>query len=268
MLEYGPGGLVGVLTPQANTTVEAEFWILVPPGVNLINARLVSGAAAMNDRLIAYAETLEVALAQFGDAPLSAVAFACTGSSYLLGADREAALVQTLQAARRTPIVTAAGAIRRALLVLGARRVALVSPYDADLTALALTYWRAAGLEITQVLAPAPGPAGFHSIYTLSADAVLEAIDHVDTAAQSVVLLGTGMPSLGPILKRAGGRPVISSNLCLAWMTTSLALRIPFDRDSLMAWVGGAGWSERFIARMAGSDGPPCTPSAIMAPGA
>ena len=41
MLEYAPKGLVGVLTPQANTTVEAEFSILKPPSIGLITSRLM-----------------------------------------------------------------------------------------------------------------------------------------------------------------------------------------------------------------------------------
>ncbi len=41
-LEYAPRGLVGMLTPQANTTVEPEFNLLWPPGVAMINARLMS----------------------------------------------------------------------------------------------------------------------------------------------------------------------------------------------------------------------------------
>ena len=53
-LEYAPRGLVGMLTPQANTTVEPEFNILWPRGVAMINARLMSGKASMTDRLVDY----------------------------------------------------------------------------------------------------------------------------------------------------------------------------------------------------------------------
>src|SRR5262245_30062211 len=51
-LEYAPRGLVGVLTPQANTTVEPELNLLWPPGVAMINARLVSDKNSMSARLI------------------------------------------------------------------------------------------------------------------------------------------------------------------------------------------------------------------------
>ena len=37
-LEYSKNGLVGVLTPQANTTVEPEFRVLCPKNVGMINA--------------------------------------------------------------------------------------------------------------------------------------------------------------------------------------------------------------------------------------
>ena len=40
--EYAKNGLFGVLTPQANKTVEPELWALLPPDQSLIIARLVS----------------------------------------------------------------------------------------------------------------------------------------------------------------------------------------------------------------------------------
>ena len=49
-LAYAPRGLIGVLTPQANTTVEPEFWIMLPPGVAAINARMVSPKEALEAR--------------------------------------------------------------------------------------------------------------------------------------------------------------------------------------------------------------------------
>ena len=58
-LEYAKRGLVGVLTPQANTTVEPEFNILWPDGVGMINARMTSDKGTIVDRLYDYVDQIE-----------------------------------------------------------------------------------------------------------------------------------------------------------------------------------------------------------------
>ena len=50
-IAYAPQGLIGLLTPQANTTVEPEAWALLPSGMSLINGRLVSAAPDLMQRL-------------------------------------------------------------------------------------------------------------------------------------------------------------------------------------------------------------------------
>ncbi len=84
-LAYARAGLLGVLTPQANTTVEPEFSILLPPATAMLTARLTSARPVLNDRLVDYVAGLDETCAQFANAPLGAIAFACTGSSYLGG---------------------------------------------------------------------------------------------------------------------------------------------------------------------------------------
>src|SRR3978361_918361 len=110
-LEYAPRGLVGVLTPQANTTVEPELNLLWPRGVAMINARLVSPRHAMTDRLLDYFEHYEAALAQFANAPGRLVLAACTGASYLAGGEREAALCNGIAQRHGTLFMTAALAV-------------------------------------------------------------------------------------------------------------------------------------------------------------
>ena len=59
MVEYARKGLIGVLTPQANTTVEPEFAILMPPGYAFLNARMVSEKPTIEGRLGDYFGNME-----------------------------------------------------------------------------------------------------------------------------------------------------------------------------------------------------------------
>ena len=96
-LEYAKRGLVGVLTPQANTTVEPEFRVLWPAGVTMINARLTSNKKQMEGRLVDYTNPIEKTLERFSNAPLQAVAFSCTGASYLIGQKKETQICERIK---------------------------------------------------------------------------------------------------------------------------------------------------------------------------
>ena len=149
--EYGPHGFIGILTPQANTTVEPECSILLPAGIGLVNARLTSAKPTMEERLVDYYFTLETTLSQFADAPLKAVGVACTGSSYLAGRDREDTIFKALSRRRGIHVTNSALAVVDALRALGAHRVGLVSPYPDGILRHSIDYWHSRGFEVAAV---------------------------------------------------------------------------------------------------------------------
>jgi maleate isomerase len=222
-LDYGARGRFGLLTPQANPTVEPEFRRLMPEGTELYVARSTSRSDDPRERLIEYLERLPDTLRQFDTLRLRAVAFACTGSSYLLGAGREAERLRAAEAVIGAPVESAALAILRALELVGARRIFVVSPYPAWLRDAGVAYWRAAGLDVvgtadvpTQPIGGRPDTRGIYELQSANAAAALEALD--TRGADVVLLSGTGMPSLPLLRARAGTPPrLLSSNLCLAW---------------------------------------------------
>jgi maleate isomerase len=221
--DYGAAGRFGLLTPQANPTVEPEFRRLMPEGAELYVARSTSRSDDPRARLVEYLEQLPETLRQFDTLRLRAVAFACTGSSYLLGAEREAERVAAAEREYGAPVETAALAILRALEAIGARRVFVVSPYPAWLRDAGVAYWRAAGLDVTgtadvptQLIGGRPDTRGIYELQSANAAAALAGLDV--RGADVVLLSGTGMPSLPLLRARAGSAPrLLSSNLCLAW---------------------------------------------------
>lgn len=236
---YGPHGLYGMLVPQANTTVEPETARLLPQGHAFITARMVSAAPQMSQRLADYHAGLARWIAQFAGAPVDACGFACTGASYAFDPESEARRLEAAAQASGIPVVAAAPAIAAALHCLGARRIALVSPYDADLTHASKAYWMRHGFSVTQIEDVAPERAAFHPIYALGETAATGALARIDRArCEAIVILGTGLPSLSALAFRGEGAavPVLSSTLCLVWRLVTLHDDAASAREKLCRW--------------------------------
>ena len=218
--EYGAAGWIGIGTPQANPTVEMEMRRLLPAEFEPLTARMTSASESADARLLDYIEGVERTLRTFDVLPLDAFGFACTGSSYLIGAERERTITTEAEAAFGYPVVTAAQAILEALGSLNARRIAILAPYPVHLIEASKSYWQAAGLQVATVRQIDLGSLDTRLIYGLGARDALAALEGFDVlSAEALLMSGTGMPTIGAI--EAAGEtmslPVISSNSSLAW---------------------------------------------------
>jgi maleate isomerase len=248
-VEYASKGLVGVLTPQANTTVEPEYAILMPRDTAWINARMLSRHKTIEERLVDYWGRAPEFARQFANAPVGSLAFACTGTSYLVGKEAEdRVLAQVTQESGGIPAISAATAVVHALNALGARRIGLVSPYEGALDAACTPYWESRGFEIAAKTNASGATLDFHPIYSLPSGSAQRALDEIDaTDLDAIVMLGTGMPTLAPIARTPfkGRTPVLSCMFCIVWLSLALAAGRKPDADDLLAWVRGDWWRER-----------------------
>lgn len=217
--EYASKGLLGVGTPQANPTVEAEMLALRPAGVGLVSARLVCLDDDPRRRLLSYIDDLEQTLERYDSLRLDAFGFACTGSTYLYGHREERDLVARLQDRFGYPVVTAAAAIESRLNALGAETIAMIAPYPEWLLNPGVEYWTARGFRVSAVGHARLPSADLHQIYELGSHQALEVLQSLELDGVDAVLFsGTGMPSLRAIQAAQAdtGLPAVSSNLCLA----------------------------------------------------
>jgi maleate isomerase len=203
---------VGIMTPMANPTVEAEMRRLLPDDVDFVVARLVSGNEDSLGRLVDYARDASETVRQFGGMEMAAIGFACTGSSYLM--DREAET--GISSGFGIPFLFAAATIEAELRRRGARRIAVISPYPPPLHEAALAHWRRLGFEIADQARVEIGSTDTRNIYRLSGEEARPAIEAARGHGPDLILLsGTGMPTLR-LVEPAADIPILSSNWCLA----------------------------------------------------
>ena len=208
---------------------------LLPADIEPLTTRLTSRSDDSETRWTQYIERMDEYLTAFDVLDLDAFGFACTGSSYIVGAREEERIISAAAAKFGYPIVTSAHAVLWTLASLGASRIAILAPYPQRLTDASVAYWETAGLTVTDVKRLDIGSADTRNIYGLTGSDVLAGLGDMDlSGADALLLSGTGMPTLGAIKQGAKtlSIPVLSSNYCLAWaLMDTIGRSVPAWRD-------------------------------------
>lgn len=212
---------LGFLVPPGNPTVEPEMTALAPAGVSVHFQRMVArgipgshdGQDARNRMMV---ENLDLCVEMLALVKPDVIVLAHTATSYHLGREREAELLERLQQAYGRPVITAFGCVVRALARLGVKRLALGAPYSAETTAQGRRHLEAHGIEVVSC----DNLKGVSNIYDETpqrAYRLARAIDRPE--AEAVFLSGTGLPTL-PVLAPLEAdleKPVLSSATAMMW---------------------------------------------------
>jgi maleate isomerase len=195
---------------------------------------------------------MDKAVEQFHNAPIGAIALGTTGASYLAGIPREREVVDAIGKRMGVPLITAGLAVVLALNTLRAKRIGLVSPYPEGVTKVCVGYWEQFGFEVDGVVQIATRSDQFHPIYSIPAANAQQGLNELESKRlDAIVMLGTGMPTLEPLLERpvVGGAPVLSCMLCLGWASIDAVRGRKPDAQALLEFARGTEWGPRLRAR-------------------
>jgi maleate isomerase len=232
---------IGVLTPHVDGVPESECWTMAPAGVSIYAARV----PYVNARTFAQPPHVDSAAELLAAAPLHAIVYAFTSSSYLLGPEGDTALKARLeQRTRGIPVVIPCLAAVEALRACGLRRLALIHPpwFREEVTQAGATYFRGHGFDVVYAGSVEPH-RGFSEV---PAGELYEwARNHVPAEAEAVFFGGNGLRAFGLIraLEDDLDCTVLTANQVALWQ----ALRC----SGMRALIGGYG---RLFTQQAAAD--------------
>jgi maleate isomerase len=214
----GSRGMIGLIVPSNNMVILPEFYSALPDGVVAFETRMrVEGDLTPETlrKMVGDAEAASDLLRQTG---VDFICYCCMASTIVKGWDWERDLLARFASKARKGVTSANCALRDALTALGAKRVALVTPYPEDLNALLPAFFSAGGFDVANVTGTPIRDVA--AVRGLSPDQIFRSARSIAARGiDAVCLLATDMatfPIIDP-LERQIGCPVVTSNQALLW---------------------------------------------------
>jgi maleate isomerase len=235
---YGYRARIGLIVPSSNTTCEPEMARLCPEGVVPYATRILFEPSLQGLR--AMKKEIERASRELSSEGISQIiAFCCTVGSLMEGTEGEEEIIKLIEKSSHTPAITTATAVKAAFTSLGVKRVAIATPYTAEINRCEKERMEQMGYHVTAML-------GYHEdvppetfrnemIGRLLPEVAYEMGMSVDGVENEAVFLSCTnfrtIEILGRLETRIG-KPVISSNQATLWH----ALRKMGLKDSIKGY--------------------------------
>ena len=220
-----PDHHIGMIVPSSNLTMETELpRMLAARERELPEDRFVFHAARARmqhvtpEQLVAMNAQATRAATELADARPDVVATACLVAIMAQGPGFHCTAEDDITAALRAegasaPVISSAGALLSGIAALGARRVALITPYMKPLTKAVVDYIEDAGVEVVDALSlEVPDNLAVARLDPADLRAHHTRLDlsRADALVLSACVQMPSLPSIAPV-EAAVGMPVLSA---------------------------------------------------------
>ncbi len=217
-----PRAIVGVMTPAMNSVVQPELELLRPAGVTNQMQRFRLGGEQVSDDVIE--EGLKLM-----DCRPAAIALGLTTDAGAGGIAKLAKRCQDLADATGVAVFNASEADHAALRKLGASRIAVVTPFNAEVDAVVKANTEAAGFEVLAIKGTqAPS---LPAICETALDDIRKVFREVaDCPCDAILQVGTALPVVALLdeLEAELGKTIVACNAAVYWQTLrSLGIEDP-----------------------------------------
>jgi arylmalonate decarboxylase len=218
---YGWLAKIGLVTPSTNTVTGPEWHLMAPKGVAIHVARATLYGATSQSSYEAMARSAEEAAADLATAEVDIVSFCCTSGTFVC--DR-AEIARKMAEKAGVPANTASEAVVAALRALGARRVALSTPYLDFVNEAEVRMLTEEGFEVVAAHGLGLGhtQAERRAMNRIPHEVVFKMAQRVDRPdADAIFLSCAALPAIHLIeeMEAYFGKPVITTNQATFWHT-------------------------------------------------
>lgn len=203
--------VIGVMTPAMNTVVQPELELLRPDGVTNQMQRFRLGGDSISDDLADEA-------AKLMDCKPRAIAVGLTTDAGLGGPDKLDARCKEISTQVGVPVLGASYADYEALRILGATRVGIVTPFNAEVDTVVKANTEAAGFHVVAIKGT-QAPTLPEICETPLSD-IRDVFEQVAASDCDVILqVGTALPVVALLaeLEEAHGKPIVACNAAVYW---------------------------------------------------
>lgn len=222
---------VGLIVPSSNVTMETEIPAMLRAREAVAPERFTFHSARMRmqqvtpEQLKKMDADSERAARELADARVSVMGYACLvaimsqGHGYHRTSEETLSRVARDETGEALPVVSSAGALVEALEHLGARKVAVLTPYVKSLTATVCGYIDSEGIEVVDSISREE-PDNL-KVGQLDQDELVRLAGQVDTSEADALVISAcvQMPSLQALahVQQTSPIPVVSAASATVW---------------------------------------------------
>ena len=219
---YGWSAKIGLITPMSENA-EHAFHIYSPEGVSFASMKInfpgptVEGLTILTDRL-------EQTAAMYKGTDYDLVVFGCTSGSCIKGVGWDKECIEQIERASGIPGLTTSTAVLEALEALGAKKVAVITPYPEETNIIEKKFLEDNGFEVTNIVGMDMScwrtPKGGLGFSDADEFFLYQNCMNVDlNGADTFVLSCMGLTTMEVVdaLERDLGIPVVTSHQATLW---------------------------------------------------
>lgn len=221
---FGSRARIGVVVLETDRTLEPEMRSVDLSGVDWYHSRIPMDVSVTPDTLTSMEQNLPTAAALLPvDFDFDAIGYGCTSAATLIGESGVTSAIQSAHpgVACTNPITAAVAALR----ALEAHRIAVVTPYTADVTAPIIDHFGEQGLSVSAVGSFLEGNDLVVGRITEASVAAAARQVAAEAPCDAIFVSCTSLRAFGIVqsLEAELGKPVVSSNLAFTWHLLRLA---------------------------------------------